>query len=210
MNKTIYFIRHGETDYNKQGIVQGSGVDSSLNKLGRAQAQAFFEYYNTTVDFDIVFTSALKRTHETVAPFVDTGLRWEKWAEINEMNWGVFEGQKYKPSMRGYYKRMIGQWARGNFKARLEGGESAEELSSRLGMFLDHIKNIPEENLLVCSHGRSLRCLICLIKGQHLREMEAYKHSNTGLFKVHLTDGKFEVELENDTKHLEALISRKN
>jgi len=204
MNKTIYFIRHGETDYNRQGIVQGSGVDSSLNKLGRAQAQAFHDYY-TEVNFEIVFTSTLQRTHQTVAPFVENGLKWEKWKEINEMNWGIFEGQKYKPSMRGYYKRMVGQWAKGNYKARLEGGESAAELSSRLNLFLDHLKTRPEEMVLVCSHGRSLRCLLCLIKGQHLREMEGYKHSNTGLFKVHLKDGVFEVELENDTQHLDKL-----
>ena len=40
--KTIYLIRHGETDFNRQGIVQGSGVDSDLNELGLAQAEAFF------------------------------------------------------------------------------------------------------------------------------------------------------------------------
>jgi len=44
MAKTIYFIRHGETEYNKLGIVQGSGVDSELNENGRAQAQAFYNH----------------------------------------------------------------------------------------------------------------------------------------------------------------------
>ncbi|EJF08716.1 histidine phosphatase family protein, partial [Pontibacter sp. BAB1700] len=33
--KKIYLIRHGQTDFNLQGIVQGSGVDASLNELGR-------------------------------------------------------------------------------------------------------------------------------------------------------------------------------
>ena len=35
MEKWIYIIRHGETDYNKAGMVQGSGIDSDLNDLGR-------------------------------------------------------------------------------------------------------------------------------------------------------------------------------
>ena len=49
--KTIYLIRHGQTDFNKQGIVQGSGVDSSLNDEGHAQARKFFEAYHH-INFD--------------------------------------------------------------------------------------------------------------------------------------------------------------
>ncbi|MFM8374363.1 MAG: histidine phosphatase family protein, partial [Bacteroidota bacterium] len=37
----VYFIRHGETDFNRQGIIQGRGVDSDLNETGRQQARAF-------------------------------------------------------------------------------------------------------------------------------------------------------------------------
>ena len=43
--KDIYLIRHGETDYNRMGVVQGSGIDADLNELGNRQAQAFFEHY---------------------------------------------------------------------------------------------------------------------------------------------------------------------
>lgn len=41
MKKTFYFIRHGQTDLNLKGIVQGRGVNSPLNETGLAQAQAF-------------------------------------------------------------------------------------------------------------------------------------------------------------------------
>ena len=40
--KEIYIIRHGETELNRLGIVQGRGVDSDLNDTGRAQAEAFY------------------------------------------------------------------------------------------------------------------------------------------------------------------------
>jgi len=68
-SKKIYIIRHGQTDFNLQGIVQGSGVDSSLNAMGRAQAQAFFEKYQS-IPFAKIYTSALKRTSETVSDFI--------------------------------------------------------------------------------------------------------------------------------------------
>lgn len=41
--KKIYIIRHGQTDFNLKGIVQGSGVDSSLNDFGVAQSRAFLK-----------------------------------------------------------------------------------------------------------------------------------------------------------------------
>jgi probable phosphoglycerate mutase len=44
-NKLIYIIRHGETDFNKLGIVQGSGIDSDLNPRGVQQAANFYAFY---------------------------------------------------------------------------------------------------------------------------------------------------------------------
>ncbi|MEY4709285.1 MAG: hypothetical protein RIS28_417 [Bacteroidota bacterium] len=43
--KTMYIIRHGETNYNRLGIVQGSGVDTDINELGQQQADAFYQAY---------------------------------------------------------------------------------------------------------------------------------------------------------------------
>lgn len=100
------------------------------------------------------------------------------------------------------YKQLISEWGKGNFNASLQDGESAKELAERSQRFIDSLKTRPEKLILVCSHGRALRCLMCCVKGQHLREMENYRHSNTGLFKVHW-DGKYTVEFENDTRHLE-------
>ncbi len=39
MPTTVYLARHGETDYNRNRIVQGRGVNSQLNATGRAQAE---------------------------------------------------------------------------------------------------------------------------------------------------------------------------
>jgi broad specificity phosphatase PhoE len=63
--KSIYLIRHGETDFNRRGVVQGSGVDSLLNEWGEAQAAAFFNAYQH-VPFDKIYTSDLKRTHQVI------------------------------------------------------------------------------------------------------------------------------------------------
>lgn len=197
----IYFVRHGETEYNKKKIVQGSGVDSSLNETGQNQAQSFFEKYKE-VDFELVYTSNLQRTQQTAAGFIDLGIPHIATADINEINWGVHEGKSSTPFMINAYKELIEKWGSNDFDARLEEGESANELQTRLNRFLNQLKNRTEKNIAVFTHGRTLRCMMCLIEGKHLREMESYSHNNTGLFLVRYEYEKYEVVLNNDTSHL--------
>ena len=197
----IYFVRHGETDYNKRRIVQGSGIDSSLNEKGRQQASALFEKYKD-VPFELVFTSSLKRTQQTAEPFIGSNIPHLATPDINEINWGVHEGQKSTPFMINAYKDLINKWGNDDFDARLEEGESANELQTRLFRFLNDLTSRKEKTIIVFTHGRTLRCLMCLIEGKHLREMENYHHHNTGVFKVKFEDEKFEVLMKNDTSHL--------
>ena len=124
---TLYIIRHGETELNRQNIVQGSGVDSNLNNTGRRQAQLFYQYYRT-VKFDLVLTSALKRTHQTVEPFIlRGGVEVMNMPELNEISWGVHEGKVGDLASAASYKTMINHWQSENYDACIEGGESAAE-----------------------------------------------------------------------------------
>lgn len=199
--KTIYFIRHGETELNRLRIIQGSGVDSSLNDTGRTQGQAFYAQYKD-LPFEVVLTSLLKRTHETVASFLETGLAWEQFGEINEMSWGIYEGKSGTPTMRDEYARLNASWKSGDYDARMPEGESARELGERVTAFIEILKKRPENCLLVCAHGRLMRCLMCLLAERPLAEMQAYSHSNTGLYKVQYDGEKFHFLLKNDTSHL--------
>lgn len=201
MRKEIYLVRHGETDFNKKKIIQGSGVDSSLNETGTKQSQALFQHYKH-LDFEVVITSALVRTHQTVAPFIDLGIPWERHASINEMNWGTHEGKPGTPEMIQKYQEMVKEWAKQNYHARLEEGESAFELNERISGFIEHLKSRNERRLLVCSHGRSMRCMVCLFKEIPLTEMEQIQNANTGLYKIIFDNSTFHFELENDTSHL--------
>ena len=139
MEKEFYLIRHGQTDYNKMGIIQGGGIDSSLNDMGRAQAEAFHQAYKQ-VPFDLIVTSTLQRTHQTLQPFLDLGIEHYTTSDINEISWGVHEGQSYNDSVRNSYQKVIGKWQNGIYEARFEGGESATELGERVGRFVQFLK----------------------------------------------------------------------
>lgn len=204
MEKHIYIIRHGQTDYNRLGIVQGQGVDTSLNDTGRMQALAFYEHYRQT-PFEAVLTSALKRTHETVSPFLEQGLPWEQFPDLNEISWGRHEGQESTSKTHAQYKAVTNAWKAGDLEARLEDAESAAEMALRLSRFVEHLRQRPEQTLLVCSHGRAMRALMCLLQDEHLQYMDRYSHDNTGLYKAAYQNTRFHFLLQNDTAHLSQL-----
>jgi broad specificity phosphatase PhoE len=104
--KHIYLIRHGQTDYNLKGIVQGRGVDSELNTTGKQQARLFFEHYQH-VPFEAVLTSTLKRTHQTVEPFLASGHQHQVKVELDEIDWGIFEGVEHDAILQGAYHNII-------------------------------------------------------------------------------------------------------
>jgi broad specificity phosphatase PhoE len=110
--KKLYIIRHGETDLNKNGIVQGRGIDADLNERGRSQGLAFFEKYKDR-PFDKIYTSSLVRTHQTVAKFIEKGIPWEQLSGLDELAWGKYEGLKSTPELRVDFKKLIENWSLG-------------------------------------------------------------------------------------------------
>jgi broad specificity phosphatase PhoE len=204
MEKLLYIVRHGETDFNRQHIVQGQGVDTSLNEKGIEQANLFFNHYKE-IEFDLVITSALKRSQETMAPFINQGIPWVQYPEINEISWGVQEGKKSTPEMREYYAHIMESWSSGHYDIGIEGGETARQMGDRLKRFVDLIPSFKEEKILICSHGRAMRALICLMKKEPLKNMQQYQHKNTGLYKAKYQNGQFEFLLHNDLSHINSI-----
>jgi broad specificity phosphatase PhoE len=202
MNKELYIIRHGETDLNKQGIVQGRGINSDLNDTGRAQAAAFYEMYKD-VPFDKVYTSKLKRTHQTVKGFIDAGLPWEQLSGLDELAWGVWEGQPNDEQAITAFKGLMEKWESGDFDAHFDGGESPNQVLAREKEALEVIKNAAnEKTVLICMHGRAMRLFLCLLTNLPLSEMTNFPHLNTTLYKVTLTGDDFVITEFNNTNHL--------
>lgn len=199
----IYILRHGETEYNRRGLVQGSGIDSDLNELGHQQAAAFYKRYKDS-GFELVITSALKRTHQTVQGFIEAGTLWIQQADINEISWGEHEGQPGTPERIARYQAVVANWECGQYDAALPQGESARQLEARLHRFLHWLRQRPERKILICTHGRTMRALITMLKGLPLSEMETVAHRNTGCFVVHFRERDIHFEKENDISHLVA------
>ncbi len=205
-SKKIYLVRHGQTDFNLRGIVQGSGVDSDLNDYGRAQAKAFYEMYRH-IPFDRVYTSVLKRSQQSVEAFVELGVSTKALIGLNEISWGTKEGHSITPEEDAYYHYMITQWQEGNTSHKIEDGESPDDVVVRMKPAVDYILNQShEKTILVCMHGRAIRILLCYLLNLSLKNMDTFEHQNLGLYLLDYTDSKFTIEKYNDGAHL-ALLS---
>lgn len=204
-SKKIYLIRHGQTDYNLNQIVQGSGVNSSLNNTGRLQAEAFYQKYNT-IPFDNIYTSTLTRTIETVQPFLDAGYEHEPIDSLKEICWGSKEGLKVNDSDSDYYNSVINAWRNGNVTQKMEDGESPDDVARRLSFAIREIlTKEDEEVVLICMHGRAMRILLCLLLNYPISCMDFFPHNNTSLYKIIHTGSQNRIKLFNDLSHLELL-----
>ncbi|MEL6674507.1 MAG: histidine phosphatase family protein [Bacteroidota bacterium] len=203
----IYFLRHGQTDYNLKGIVQGSGVDSNLNDWGRAQAQAAFQAYGQ-VPFHAIYASNLKRTHQTLQPWVDAGHRFQIEAGVRELNWGTHEGVIPTPSQIEAFRGILESWAQNQLEVTVEGGENPLQAWDRSRPFFERaLEEHKHEQILVCSHGRQIRVMLSQLTGVGLHNMEQYTHKNTGMSILEMEQiGAGQLLQLNDVRHLENMI----
>ncbi len=203
--KKIYLVRHGQTDYNLQGIVQGSGVDSDLNATGQRQAELFFEMYQS-VNFDKVYTSRLKRSIQSVQKFIDKGIPVEHYEGLNEMGYGTREGQKTSDEDDNYYLELVRRWSEGEVTLPFEGGESPVMVQNRQKPVLDKILSREDEKtILICMHGRAVRIFLALMLNYPLTEMEKFEHTNLCLYELTYTGSMFTVDRFCDTTHLKEM-----
>lgn len=203
--KKIYLVRHGQTDYNLKGVVQGSGIDAPLNATGRAQADSFYQKYKS-VPFDKVYYSGLIRTKQSVAGFLEMGIPSESLSELNEISWGKYEGTPMTPEENQYYQHMLDKWKAGNLDYAIAGGENPNQVATRMRTAIEKILSGSEETILVCMHGRAMRIFLSEILKTNLIHMDQYSHQNLCLYLLEeQEDGRFKAQKSNCTMHLENL-----
>lgn len=200
--KKIYLVRHGQTDFNLRGVVQGSGIDAPINSTGEAQAEAFYQAYKD-VSFDHIYYTGLIRTKQSIQRFLDIGTPGKSLPELNEISWGTYEGTPMTPEEGEYYRHMINQWQLGNLDYAIAGGESPNLVAERLGRGIETILSGPGETILVCMHGRAMRIFLSLILGTDLRNMDNYEHQNLCLYLLEQNEeGEFNLSKNNEVAHL--------
>lgn len=148
--KQLYFMRHGLTVLNLQGIRAGS-TETPLTEEGRAQAKAAAQIAKE-LGVDTIAASTMGRTKETAQIVAkELGFKPEDIhysSLLVERNFGALEGQPYMPDTD-----MDG----------IADIETTDELFTRAQLALRWLNSLPGDNVLVVSHGafgRALRHVI--------------------------------------------------
>jgi phosphoglycerate mutase family protein len=212
MNKhlTFYFVRHGRTLWNEQGLLQGFG-NSDLTEQGVKRAKQTSEALRH-IPFVAAYSSCLQRTIDTAQHILgerDVPLFQHKG--LNEQYFGSWEGLPVeKLRSLDEFNQMLKDAA--NYKAQSNGGETFEQLAKRAMKALRDIIQVHDQgNILVVSHGHTLRLLLALLAGtgwqEHRNEGKSQSLLNCAINIVHYkqsngTDGKFIIDTINEAGHL--------
>lgn len=156
----IYAVRHGETNWNKEGRIQGCSGNPPLNEQGFLQARQLAEKLKG-LDITTIYSSDLLRVRQTVAeinkvlnvPVIETPL-------LRETNYGILEGQPVSiTETNADYKKICDAVDGGDFDAHFPDGESRNMVINRVMTLLKQINNA--ETVLLATHGGLIRSFAC-------------------------------------------------
>jgi len=167
MEVTIYLVRHGETEWNKQDIIQGQS-ESVLNQLGLMQAHELKEQL-TGIDFSQIYSSPLQRAYQT-AKILANGQAIETREELKEIGVGPMEGLLKAEAMERYTTEYNAFWNRPD-EFELAGAESFLQLQERAWRGLERIVNGATGKVLVVSHGALIQALLAKLKNIPLPQL---------------------------------------
>ncbi|ETS93584.1 alpha-ribazole phosphatase [Veillonella sp. AS16] len=207
--KTLYIVRHGETDWNKMGKYQGI-TDVPLNENGLAQAKACGEALSH-VHFDRILSSDLSRalvTAESIRRNRLIPISTDK--RLRELNFGDWEALLFS-EIEERWPSLIDEMYLKPHIVRVPNGESFKELQERAWAGLEEFisANDEEETLLITCHGGTIRTLLCKLLDISISHCWNFSQGNTAINRVFYNGmGEFDhniLNLLNDTAHVDTL-----
>lgn len=199
----IYLTRHGETEWNKLGKMQG-WKNSNLTEKGIEHAKKLGQSLKD-VDFDCIYCSPLGRAIETAECIKgDRDISIIIKESLKEMGFGSWEGMEHSKVEELYSVEKYNFWNKPHLYEPIH-GESYQDLINRAREALDEIiKNSKCENILVVSHAAFIKALYLTIKEDCLENFwnPPFLHG-TCLTVLEVIDNKINIILEADMSHLD-------
>ena len=166
----LYVLRHGETNENITGIMQGN-METVLNEVGRKQAENVREKIKEA-GIDLVISSPKKRTIET-ALIAAPNIPLIKDDRLLSRNHGEFEGMRRdEVNLQDYWNIKLNK--------QFEKAESMGEIFNRVSSLLNDISiNYSDKTVLLVTHSGITRVLYYYFNGfPEDGDLTEYKSTN--------------------------------
>ena len=178
----IYLIRHGETDWNRKGLLQGK-QDIPLNENGIALAKKTAEGMKRAgISFDKIYSSPLLRAYETaeiLSEYLTTGaVKVVADERLKEMDFKEHEGQIYQGLALDSFTKLPG----------IEPFEAVRDRTMDLVWEVIRSGNCCGEQVLISTHGVALQSIMAGVYGGTLPEGRGVS-SNCGVTILSVRDG---------------------
>lgn len=201
----LILVRHGETEWNAQSMLQGH-LDSPLTVKGIEQAHILGRRI-ADMHPDHIYSSDLGRAHDTakiIAGYCQKSIHVEE--ELREKNLGIFQGHSWK-IIQEKFPREYEEFSQIDPDYVIPEGESYTQFVQRITKTLQQIASRhPCEKILVVTHGGIISALIRHILSIPLSAPRRYRLKNTSINRIILDNGNWFFDTFGDTSHLESLV----
>ena len=161
----IILIRHGEAEGNKENKIM-SRRDVPLTESGQLQAHELVEKL-TVYSVDKIYCSPQLRARDTIRPFAES-----KHVDVviddrlMEIDCGDFIGKDKESTISDYGKTLDQLLDSYDYDLSSHGGETSQEIQSRVQSFLDSLKQTDYSSIIVTTHDGIIRWLIYCLSGE--------------------------------------------
>lgn len=160
--KRIIMVRHGQSESNVRKTFTGQ-LDAPLTDVGREQARRMAQYLDQ-YRIDKIYASSLDRAVETAQAIADRqNCPLEKCDAIREIYSGKWQGLTFT-EIAEKYPQTYEIWRTDIGKATPEGGETCEELYTRVTAFFKRVLEMPEETVCLVCHAIPIRMMESCIR----------------------------------------------
>ena len=180
MATTVILIRHGETDWNREGRYQGK-IDVPLNERGRAQAIQLAEGLKA-IPFDAAWSSQLSRARVTAEVALgDSGLEVREHKGLAEIDHGEWEG-KLAAEVARDWPEQVAAWRKTPETVQMPGGETVQIVQDRaVAAMKEIVAACAGQTVLVAAHDAVNKTLLCWAAQAPLSRFWAFKQDSTAV-----------------------------
>lgn len=175
-------MRHGQTNENKKSFYYGD-LDIELNERGKLQSKNAGKYLKN-ICFDKIFVSERKRTYQTAVAALGEEIEYIIDSRLNETSFGLFEGMTYSEIQKKYPDECE-KWDIDWIGYEPPEGESYINMCKRVSGFMDDVKKLDNENILIVTHSGVMRAIYCYVMDKNIDLFWKFscKNADTALVK---------------------------